>query len=261
MTVSLRLCRIAPLLAVLAILSGCIDSAQSQMDEEKESNYLMGKSRSAAMDFPAAIDSFEKALEVNPKSGAAHFELACLYENRQLDPAAAIYHYQEYLKLRPNAPNTDVVNQHILALKQELVKTVSLGPVTERQQREFERLIEENKRLTDEAEKWRTYAMRLQALTNQTVPVSAPLQGAQHSNSGQVSHGTTVNSNSTMVARESVPSSTTARTHTVQAGETPSLIARKCGVRLDALMAANPRLDPRRLRVGQILALPTSTSL
>lgn len=260
MTVSLRLCRIAPLLAVLAVLSGCIDSAQSQMDEEKESNYLVGKSRSAAMDYPAAIDSFEKALEVNPKSGAAHLELAVLYESRQLDPAAAIYHYQEYLKLRPNAPNTDVVNQHILALKQELVKTVSLGPVTERQQREFERLIEENKRLTDEAEKWRACALRLQALTNQTVPVSAPLRGPAHPNSAQVSQ-TSVNSNSTMVVRESAPTATTPRTHTVQAGETPSLIARKCGVRLDALMAANPRLDARRLRVGQILVLPASTSL
>ena len=48
----------------------------------------------------------------------------------------------------------------------------------------------------------------------------------------------------------------TSRTHTVKAGETPSLIARKYGVKVDALMAANPKLDPRRMQVGQALIIP-----
>lgn len=34
------------------------------------------------------------------------------------------------------------------------------------------------------------------------------------------------------------------------------MIARKYGVKVEALMAANPGLDPRRLRVGQTLAIP-----
>ena len=46
------------------------------------------------------------------------------------------------------------------------------------------------------------------------------------------------------------------RTHTVKAGETPSLIARKYGVKVEALMAANPKLDARRLQVGQALTIP-----
>jgi LysM repeat protein len=44
----------------------------------------------------------------------------------------------------------------------------------------------------------------------------------------------------------------------VKTGETPSLIARKYGVKLEALMAANPNLDPHRLRVGQTLKIPSS---
>jgi LysM repeat protein len=47
-----------------------------------------------------------------------------------------------------------------------------------------------------------------------------------------------------------------ARTHIVKAGETPILIARKYGVKKEALMAANPRLDARHLQVGQALAIP-----
>jgi LysM repeat protein len=48
------------------------------------------------------------------------------------------------------------------------------------------------------------------------------------------------------------------RTHTVKAGETPTVIARKYGVKVDALMAANPRLEPRHLKVGQTLNIPAA---
>jgi LysM repeat protein len=34
------------------------------------------------------------------------------------------------------------------------------------------------------------------------------------------------------------------------------MIARQYGVKLEALMAANPGLDARRLRIGQALTIP-----
>jgi len=260
MTFSVGLFRAALLLLAGCALSGCLDSTQSQLDEQKESHFLMGKSRVSAMDYPGAIESFEKALEVNPKSSAAHFELACLYENRQMDPAAAIYHYQQYLRCRPNPDNTEIVNQHILALKQELVKSVSLGPVTERQQRDMERLVEDNKRLTDELGKCRAYALRLQSMTNTgaAAPTARPSPSVS---SNQSTNGSGFGSNSVTTTRlPAVPSAAAnPRTHTVQAGETPTTIARKYRVKLDALMAANPRLDPRRMRVGQTVLIPSAS--
>jgi LysM repeat protein len=36
------------------------------------------------------------------------------------------------------------------------------------------------------------------------------------------------------------------------------MIARRYGIRLEALLAANPKLEPRRLKVGQTLAIPGS---
>ncbi len=48
----------------------------------------------------------------------------------------------------------------------------------------------------------------------------------------------------------------TSRTHIVKAGETPTVIARRYGVKVEALMAANPRMDARRLHVGQTLTIP-----
>jgi tetratricopeptide (TPR) repeat protein len=248
------------LLASLA-LGGCLRSAPNQADEEKESHFLLGRSRVSAMDYPGAIESFGKALEVNPRSGAAHFELACLLEKRDADPAAAIYHYQQYLKLRPKAENADTVNQHILALKQELAKTVSLGPVTERQQHEFERLAEENRRLTEEVERWRACAIRLQALTNQVAAALPVPRAAKPGGSNPPPAGVGPTLQASASAGASAPAAPMAmqRTHTVKAGETAAAIARRYGVGLGSLHAANPYLDLRRLHVGQTLNIPAAS--
>lgn len=44
--------------------------------------------------------------------------------------------------------------------------------------------------------------------------------------------------------------------HRVASGETFSHIARRYGVRLDALQEANPRIEPRRLQIGQWVIVP-----
>ena len=108
------------LLAALLAMTGCTLTDASQTDEEKEPHFLEGKARVNSLDYAGAIESFEKALDVNPKSASAHFELGCLCDQREADPAAAIYHYEHYLKLRPRADNTEIVHTRILACKQEL---------------------------------------------------------------------------------------------------------------------------------------------
>jgi len=146
MTCFVSLGRSLLLLLALLMLSGCLPSAHSQSDEEKEAHFITGKSRVNAMDFPGAIESFEKALEVNPQSAQAHFELGMLYYQKEPDPARAIYHYEEYLKLQPNAGNREIVKGCVVECKRQLASTVSLGPVTQTMQHEVEQLIEENKR-------------------------------------------------------------------------------------------------------------------
>src|SRR5436305_6652608 len=91
-------CHAIAFIASTLLLAGCAPSSQTRGDEEKEPHFMAGKSRVSTLDFPGAVESFEKALEVNPRSAAAHFELACLFEEREGDPATAIYHYQRYLK-------------------------------------------------------------------------------------------------------------------------------------------------------------------
>jgi tetratricopeptide (TPR) repeat protein len=249
MTFSVGLFRTALLLLAGLVWSSCLPS--SPRDEEKEPYFLAGKSRVNTMDFKGAVESFEKAVEVNPKSAPAHFELGWLYDQKESDPAAAIYHFERFLKLLPNSGKEEMVKTRILACKQQLAQTVSLGLVTEKQQREFEQLAEESKRLREDLEKWRAYALHLQTLTNQVGASLSAARAVQPPGLGQVAAADTPGTD-----RPSVTPAATSRTHTVKAGETPGIIARKYGVKVDTLMTANPKLNPRRLQVGQTLIIP-----
>ncbi|MBI3192712.1 MAG: LysM peptidoglycan-binding domain-containing protein, partial [Pedosphaera parvula] len=46
------------------------------------------------------------------------------------------------------------------------------------------------------------------------------------------------------------------RNHTVKTGETPSSIARHYGLSVNVLLEANPKVNPRRMQVGQTLRIP-----
>jgi tetratricopeptide (TPR) repeat protein len=254
MTFSVGFFRAAPLLFVGLVLSGCLPAAPGE--EEKEPYYMAGKSHANSMDFKGAIDSFRKAVEVNPRSAAAHFELGWLYDQKGADPVAAIYHYERYLELLPNSGKEDMIKTRILACKQQVAQTVSLGPVTEKQQRDLEQLVEEKKRLQEEVEKWRAYAAHLQSLTNQVGAGPGAARVLQPLVSGQSAATSGPPSNLGKPGRRVVTPAANPRTHIVKAGESLIVIARKYGVKVDALMAANPRLDSRRLRVGQAVTIP-----
>jgi len=232
------------------LLGGCVPSASSSA-EENEAHFLKGKARVSGMDYRGALESFEEALVVNPRSAAAHFELGMLYAEREVDPAAAIYHYEKYLQFRPGAENADVIRQHIFRLKQDLAKALLPLPATPGVQREFEQLAEENRRLRDELERMRLFlAARGLSVTNppglpESEPRTAP--GPFTSTATRMTAG----------AGTAPPHRTgTVRTHRVQPGESPAAIARKYSVKLDAFMAVNPGLNPTRLQVGQLVNVP-----
>src|SRR4051812_8136937 len=113
------------ILAPLALgLSGCIPGADGPVDEEKDPYFLAGKSRLSSMEYDSAAVAFENALLSNPKSASAHLELGLLYEEKKANYAAAIYHYQKHLELRPESNMADTVKLHIYSCTLELAKTV-----------------------------------------------------------------------------------------------------------------------------------------
>jgi len=249
--------RLVVVLAACLGVNGCLPSSQRASDEQKEPHFLAGKARANALDYKGAIEAFEKTLEVNPRNASAHFELALLCEKDETDLAGAIYHFDRYLRLRPNAENADIVKDRLLHCKQLLASGVLPVSPTPDMQRDLERLTAENRELRRQLEAWQAYyASHPQPAPNPAgaspapagsstaaVQPSQPTQPAQPVASGQAGG-----------SRQ--PAVAAPRTHAVQAGESPYSIARKYGVKLDALLAANPDIEPRRLKIGQTLNVP-----
>jgi LysM repeat protein len=241
-------------MAGLLIMSGCLPSDSSQLDDEKESHYVLGKSRVNAMDYSGAVEAFGQSLEVNPRSAAAHFQLACLFDTRVSDPAAAVYHYQEFLRLNPKADNAEVIKQRIYSCKQQLAADVLPLPSAPAAQRQLEDLAEKNRQLQSEVEKWRAYAAQQSALrtdppalqTSIGAVTRQPANDLTAQNPGSASSGA-----ATPTTRIAKP-----RSHVVAAGDTLASIARKYGVSLTSLQSANPGVTPKKLKVGQSLNLP-----
>jgi LysM repeat protein len=253
-------CALAVLLG--AALGGCAPG-QGQSDEEKEPHFVLGQSRVNAMDYPGAIEAFEESLEANPQSAAAHFELGWLYEEKAADPAAAIYHYERYLKLNPNAGNVALIAQHIDACKQQLAADVLGLPSSSAAQQQLEKLAGQNRelqqqvdQLQDSVKQWNAYyASQLAERSNappQNNVFASPNPGptpADISVTPAPAPDGTPN-------QPAPPKSSRPRTHTVVTGETAVGIARKFGVKLNALELANPGMNPARIRAGQVLNLP-----
>jgi LysM repeat protein len=82
------------------------------------------------------------------------------------------------------------------------------------------------------------------------------LIGGSNSFSAGGSAGISANASATDRARAVSSGSACGRTHTVKGGETPYAISRQYRVKLEALFAANPGLDPKRIRIGQVLNIP-----
>jgi LysM repeat protein len=259
MSLRIRFLFVATALCLSAVLGGCMPD-QGQSDEEKEPHFVLGQSRMNSMDYQGAAEAFEEAIEVNPHSAQAHYQLAMLYDTKAPDPAAAIYNYQEYLKYDSDAPNAAIVRQRIEACKQQLAADVLSLPASSATQSQLERLIEQNRQLQDEVDKWQAYYAAQSALSNeqaraqaQTVVVSQPIQTTEPV---QLQQQQPVQTTSTPIQSTVPPVNQSMRSHTVVAGETSARIARQYGIRLSELQAANPGVNLSRIRIGQALKIP-----
>lgn len=218
---------------------------------------MAAKKRQQERDFQGAIEYFEKALDVNPRSASAHIELGIMYEQHQSDWPAALYHYSRALQLRPDVSSADAIKQHIEYCKRELAKSVVQLPSVEALQRKVDLLTAENAQLKQYLQAWQNYYH-----TNRTAAQAAPAQPQAQAPAAVPSN--TITRQSIPAAsepRETVPRAAapapTTRQHTVAAGETIEKIAGRYGVSVNSVLDANPGVNPRRIRPGQTLVVPS----
>jgi len=247
--------RIAVLLCGI-LFAGCRPGSIGQGDEQKDPYFLAGKNRLQERDYQGAIEMFEKALDVNPRSASAHFELGVLYEQQQTDYPAALYHYGRAVMLNSNAPFAELSRQRMLECKRELAKSVVQPLSMQRLEAEVDALRAENLTLKQQLQLWQNYAAGRGFVPSNSAPAAVnlaprtsapPVLARNDAPAGQVRADAT--------ARAATTTAST-RTHTIVSGDTPERIARRYNIRLSALEAANPTMDARRLRPGQTLVIP-----
>jgi tetratricopeptide (TPR) repeat protein len=235
------------ILILLLGFSGCDAGPETSLDEQKDPHFLNGRNRSANHDYKGAIEEYEKAIQTNPRSASAHFELGYLNEEMK-DYAAAIYHYEQHLRLRPDSGYAGPAKDRIRSCKMDLVKNEILAPVNQGMQRDLERLGAENLLLKRQLE-----ALQLQLAAGAAAPNNSSPNPAPTDPGPTLRPRVTGSLPPTSAAPQVRP-----RIHVVKAGETITAIAARYKIKLAAFMAANPKVDPRRLKVGQNLIIPGS---
>jgi len=236
--------------------SGCSPVSESNIDARKDSDFMAGQNRARNLDYAGAVQAYEKALETNPRSAPAHFELGLIYYLNLPDYAAAIYHFQKFLELRPNDSHAENVHQFVSVCKQELARTVSLGPISQKLQKEIEQLTADNQRLKQQVE---LLSKSLSAATNRSVKLrAASLVASTAPKAAPNLAGTPRLPTARNQSSPPAISSVQVKRHVVRPRETMASIARQHRLALGTLLAANPGVDPRRIRIGQVLKVPVS---
>ena len=105
----------AAFVAALAMsLTGCSGGAASQDSRDERDPYLKrALVRKNMDDIDGAIDLLNKSLVRKPDLARAHLELGLLYDTHKQDYIRAIYHYERYLELRPDAEKKKLIQDLI----------------------------------------------------------------------------------------------------------------------------------------------------
>jgi len=280
--------RVSVLLGMLLVLAGCDQWLRPEGDPRREANYMQGERWKIQRDPQRAISSFERALEVNPQNYYAHEQLYDLQFNLN-DFAGAYYHLQRYMSLSKdtNYFHSQQLNLTGLKLAQQFADQIgraqNQNDIDAWKQRYFDasnqvQTLSQRLALTTAS---LAAAQNRSASTPPPVPYTAPVRATPEpqpvvvtpspttprgsaarpdSTSGNlattVRHAGPTGSGGaiTPVGNPTTPTGT--RKHVVKSGDIPATIAKRYGITLKDLMAANPNLDPKKLKVGMELTIP-----
>jgi LysM repeat protein len=262
----------AVFILVAAGVCGCFPGNENHQDEERDPHFQRGRDLVNCQEYKAAAEEFEKALESNPRSAAAHYELGCLCDNNIKDYAAAIYHYERLLALLPDYPRAALVRERIRGCKLELAGTEFPLPNSQNLQREVFALTEENRLLKQQLDEARNHpgatasasplpapapAQPLRLAANNPIPVTVPNPNLNPSTSTPTSaHSAEAATPQSAIRNPQSGNASHPRTYVVQPRDSIYSVAARYGLKAGDVLAANPSVSPTHLRIGQNLNLP-----
>ena len=126
--------------------------------KQEDQNIRTGKTYLDAGLHQEAEKAFQRALQNNPNSAEAHWQLGVFYYQDQIDYVGALYHLSRYAKL-PQAKNRDHVNRMMEICRQEIAKGMPLTSIDRDQRSKIEHLERTNASLRTEIERLRQAAL------------------------------------------------------------------------------------------------------
>ncbi len=109
-----------------ALLIGCGGPGIADTERAERGSALYRKAIAAeqAGDIDEAVRLFNKVLIEEPRSFSAHFQLATLLQDHVEDYFGAIYHYKQYLALRPESEKSTLAQDRIRIAEQRLAPQI-----------------------------------------------------------------------------------------------------------------------------------------
>lgn len=247
-------------LALAISLSACAPTGDQQANPEADPDFRRGQNLVSKLDHQGAVRAFERALRRNPDSAPAHLELAFIYKDHEPDAAGAIHHFRRYLELDSETDQAKVIRQHMDNCKMELAKQFLIAPVVPSVQKELDglkneikRLQTENAELQSEVKRFRDIPPQLEPIPGESLDNPRPLPPLAPP---PARFQARVPNPAPLPAPSNIPATVNGRFHEVRNGDYPAKIARSYGINVNAILRANPNIDPRKLKIGTRLRIP-----
>ncbi|MBN1270382.1 MAG: LysM peptidoglycan-binding domain-containing protein [Kiritimatiellae bacterium] len=265
---------------LVALAAGC-SKGTSRLERREEQDPLVRRARALrqAGDIEGALDVYHKALERRPGLGRAHLEAGLLYDEAKQDYVRAIYHYEAYLALRPDADKAEMVKELIRSARISYAASLpdrpseAIAQIAELKQ-DNEKLRLELREARAAMEQAAKKAGRERAPAGQPAPAPGP---ASRSPAPQVRPAPRVTATSDappppllppapqtpggLETPPPAPASPAVETYRVQRGDSLSSIAAKMyedSSQWRRIFEANRATlrSPESIRVGQVLIIP-----
>jgi tetratricopeptide (TPR) repeat protein len=136
---------------LLALLTGCGNKGTAKRERSERDSALYRKAFAAeqAGDIKEAIRLFNRVLIEDPHAFSAHFQLATLLHDHEADYIGAIYHYKQYLYLRPESEKKQLAQDRIRIAEQLLAPQILRRVGDSVQGLSAAKLLKENDRLNN----------------------------------------------------------------------------------------------------------------
>lgn len=242
-----------------ASLAGCDEGRiTGHVIETEDANYQDGKRLSGEGKNREALQAFEKVILSRREAPESHLDAGNLCLNlKPAEPLEAIFHFNQYLKLRPDGVQAGVVQQRIRAAEKEFLKNLPFRPLEGNNADRVNELMDQLKVVRAENDELKR---RLTSrLTAAALPSPAPTNTIAADSADPVS--TRPAPNSASGNKTSVTTPAARRTHTIVKGDTLVVISRKyygTPNRWKDILNANTRImkNERDLKIGRILEIP-----